>query len=324
MYTISPASGAIPPGNAVLVNVECVADAVGVCEELLGIEITDRDTRKYKLAVPYKLSVESCLPAIEVNNFASVFEEHRICDSLVNRPASSAIQNGHDFVAGVYFQQENCFQFDGVLVGNTVKARLRLNNPTRVPADVTCSIKLAGSVATAAGNQSGRISSRSATAMAAQNAASALSDSFEISPSRLQIKPLSYETVVLSFQPQALQSYEAIFEALLENVPPGMLNPVPTGAASVQSESKSRLGSPPYFISSQETADNNSSDVRQGVRMNFKIVGKGQLPHFALLQPSLKKPTGEAVCVFKRLKLGKSAREPLVIANNGHLPATVS
>ncbi|KAA3681667.1 uncharacterized protein DEA37_0010958, partial [Paragonimus westermani] len=81
-FTITPASGTIPTGNAQLITIECFAEIKGVSEEEFAIEISDRDTVSYRYGVPYVLQAEGHLPSIETTDIATIFEEHRICSDL--------------------------------------------------------------------------------------------------------------------------------------------------------------------------------------------------------------------------------------------------
>lgn len=65
MFTVYPGFGSIPAGGVQTVTVDCVADPVGKCEELIAIDISDRDPRDHPAGVPYSLLAEACLPGTE-------------------------------------------------------------------------------------------------------------------------------------------------------------------------------------------------------------------------------------------------------------------
>jgi len=48
----------------------------------ISIDITERDPTDNPSGIPYRLLAEVCSPGIDITNFASIFEEHRICKSL--------------------------------------------------------------------------------------------------------------------------------------------------------------------------------------------------------------------------------------------------
>ncbi|CAH8852907.1 unnamed protein product [Trichobilharzia szidati] len=81
-FTLSPASGLIPPGNAQIITVDCLANSQDLCEEELTIEITDRDMNVYPHGIPYRLIAEGHLPSIETENYSLIFEEHHVCKNL--------------------------------------------------------------------------------------------------------------------------------------------------------------------------------------------------------------------------------------------------
>lgn len=65
MFTVYPGFGTIPPGGIQTINVDCVADPVGKCEEFIAIDISDRDPRDHPAGIPYSLLVEACIPGTE-------------------------------------------------------------------------------------------------------------------------------------------------------------------------------------------------------------------------------------------------------------------
>lgn len=62
MFTVYPGFGSIPSGGQQVITVDCVADPVGRCEELLAIDISDRDPKEHPAGIPYTLLAEACLP----------------------------------------------------------------------------------------------------------------------------------------------------------------------------------------------------------------------------------------------------------------------
>uniref|UniRef100_A0A5K3EW75 MSP domain-containing protein n=1 Tax=Mesocestoides corti TaxID=53468 RepID=A0A5K3EW75_MESCO len=97
-FTISPASGTIPVGGKQTISVECSVGAIAkVYEEELCIQISDRPKDSSGTTrLPFRLSVEACKPTLEVSDFESIFEEHRI---LQSRNEFLLLQN-HDIVGG--------------------------------------------------------------------------------------------------------------------------------------------------------------------------------------------------------------------------------
>jgi len=70
---------------------------------------------------------EAHLPAIDVDNIRSIFEEHRICDTLC-----SWLGMKDTLSAGVYLQCEKRFMFNYILPGTCVQARIKLTNVSLV------------------------------------------------------------------------------------------------------------------------------------------------------------------------------------------------
>lgn len=62
MFTVYPGFGTIPPGGQQMITVECCAEPLGTCRELLSIDVSNRDPRDNPFGIPYTLFAESCLP----------------------------------------------------------------------------------------------------------------------------------------------------------------------------------------------------------------------------------------------------------------------
>lgn len=53
------------------------------CTQDLSIDVTERDPTDQVGGIPYKLIAEACVPGINITDIGAIFEEHRICRSLV-------------------------------------------------------------------------------------------------------------------------------------------------------------------------------------------------------------------------------------------------
>lgn len=127
MFTINPAFGSILPGQSQMILVDCVADKAGKCEELLSIEISDR--QKTMLPIKYKICGDVLLPGINTTDFSSIFEEHRVCHEL---GALGPHLFSEENCVGVYGENEKRFLFKNVIVGKSSRARFKITNPNKV------------------------------------------------------------------------------------------------------------------------------------------------------------------------------------------------
>eukprot|EP00079_Xenopus_tropicalis_P024447 XP_012817094.1 PREDICTED: hydrocephalus-inducing protein homolog isoform X1 [Xenopus tropicalis] len=188
MFTISPGFGTVQPGGHVTISIECFADQLGKSEEFLAIDISDRHPEDHANGIPFRLVTESCTPGFVTDDFASIFEEHRIVGDARTLQYLPALQAG-----GIYLKEENRFLFWNVLVGQTSTARFKIQNTGKVPCDVVLSVK--------------PISSKTAAR---------ISDIFEVNPPRMNIPSHSHCYASVTFTPQSMQTYQCIFEASLE------------------------------------------------------------------------------------------------------------
>ncbi|XP_078527074.1 hydrocephalus-inducing protein homolog isoform X2 [Lissotriton helveticus] len=254
IFTVFPGFGAILPGGSQNITVECVPDQPGKSEELLAIDISDRDPNDYPNGIPYKLLADGCIPAFVTNEIASIFEEHRICH---NMHLFHCVQTSE--VGGVYVEEENRFIFNNVLVGRQATARFKIINVGKVHCDVVLSVKPVSAKST-----------------------SRINEIFEVEPTRVSINNHSHIFATVTFSPQTMQTYQCVFEAALEGLG-GLL-------------SKTR-------------------------NLTFEISGEGNLPRVSVMRPILRNKQGNPLLLFNRLLLSSSQKLPLVLMNEGVIPA---
>ncbi|KAL0967856.1 hypothetical protein UPYG_G00258420, partial [Umbra pygmaea] len=261
VFSVSPAFGALAPGAHQVVTVDCVAEMVGYWQECLALDITGRDPSDNPGGIPYLLEADVCMPGIADKDSASIFEEHHICKTSTMFYCEQFSES-----MGIYIQDENKFIFNNVLVGRPFKARFRLTNNGKVPCELSLAVK---PVLT-------KMSVRS-------------TDVFELTPSRLSIPSHSHAFAVITFSPQAIQTYHAVFEATLE------------GAVSLQ-----------------------PMGVAKPKALVFEMMGDGNLPSVTVLRPVLRTSRGQPLLQFKRLLVGRSQTLSLVLKNEANVPAQIN
>jgi hydrocephalus-inducing protein len=74
-YSITPATGSIPPGNAAIVNVTFKAKGAKFYESTLAIDIANRDPTDQPDGIPFELCAESSIPGINTDDMDQIFEE---------------------------------------------------------------------------------------------------------------------------------------------------------------------------------------------------------------------------------------------------------
>ncbi|XP_067905917.1 hydrocephalus-inducing protein homolog [Heterodontus francisci] len=256
MFTVVPGYGVVLPGAQQTLTVECSADQIGKYEELLSIDITDRDPNDSPTGIPYWLVIECCAPSIVVDDIASIFEEHRICQNINLHQCLQTLGSSR-----VYVEDEKRFLFHNIYVGQQAEARFKIINAGKVSADVLVSVKPV----------SNKVAAR-------------IVDIFDVEPTRMNILSYSHKFVVVRFTPQTMQNYQCIFEALVEPTP----------------------------------------GVPKSKSLIFDIVGDGNLPRINVLQPLLRNKIGNPLLIYSRLLLDQIEKLPVVLKNDGTLPAQVS
>ncbi|XP_073461747.1 hydrocephalus-inducing protein homolog [Aquarana catesbeiana] len=112
-----------------------------------------------------------------------------------------------------------------------------------------------------------------------------ITDIFEIQPSRMTVPSHSHSFVTVSFTPQSMQMYQCVFEAAVEGMP---------------------------------------SALSKSQNLTFDICGEGNLPRVTILRPVLRNKHGNPVLLFQRLLIGQSQQFPLVLKNEGSIPAQLN
>ncbi|XP_032378415.1 hydrocephalus-inducing protein [Etheostoma spectabile] len=258
-FSVSPCTGCLQPGSHQVVTVDCVAEQLGIWNQGLLIDISDRDPSDQPDGIPYRLLAEVCKPGIALD-MASVFEEHHLCHS-----SSQLSSEQFCSAESIYVQDENKFIFNKVLVRRTAEARFKLYNNSKVPCVLNLAIK---SVATKMSRSVGGVGV------------------FDLSATNLSIPSQSHMFAVVTFTPQAMQQYSAVFEVTMDVI------------SRMTSTFKSKV-------------------------LEFDIVGEGTLPSVCVVRPALRNSRGNPILQFKQVMAGRRHTRLLVLLNDGNVPAQV-
>ncbi|XP_047385193.1 hydrocephalus-inducing protein homolog isoform X1 [Sciurus carolinensis] len=109
-----------------------------------------------------------------------------------------------------------------------------------------------------------------------------ITDIFEVEPNKMCVASRSHAFATVFFTPQTMQTYQCIFEATLDGLP---------------------------------------SHLARNRGLTFDVVGEGTLPRVTVVRPVLYNQYGNPLLLFKRLLLGHSEKLPLILKNNGTIPA---
>jgi len=81
-YSITPATGSIPPNGISTINITFKAEGAKFYESLLALDIANRDPVDSPDGIPYELCAESCIPGINTTDLDQIFEEQTVIPSL--------------------------------------------------------------------------------------------------------------------------------------------------------------------------------------------------------------------------------------------------
>jgi adenylate kinase family enzyme len=187
-FRFEPAVGVIAPGSKASITVTFsgkTTSGAQVSRQLLGIDISDRNTNDNPDGIEYDVQGEVCVPGITTTDFESIFEEQQIVTAM------SKLQSDHH---SVFCVEERVFSFGTIAAGSTkTKAteKFKITNPFKVPCNVECSIKPRDSSDTVGVS------------------------AFDVQPAKQHIPPHEHRYVYVYFCPPSLHNYSALFEAIV-------------------------------------------------------------------------------------------------------------
>ncbi|KAG5323149.1 HYDIN protein, partial [Acromyrmex heyeri] len=189
-FTVTKNEGDLQPGEIDIVAIECYPEFVGSEEEDIIIVVPDSvpEDRKGKLI---KLSVNSCIPSVNLQDLDSIFHENHIVNHIEDFICSKEIGT-HT----IFARQEKCLYFRHVSVFHTHTAYFVLCNQNVIPADVKLTLL-----------------TDSFTPKTMRP------DTFVLIPEREHIQPMSHKRFAISFNPTFIETCYAIFDVAVE-LPP--------------------------------------------------------------------------------------------------------
>ncbi|KAM4554444.1 hydrocephalus-inducing protein homolog [Fundulus diaphanus] len=254
IFSVSPCTGNLQPGSQQQINVVCMAEQLGAWNQGLLIDIGGRGPSLQPDT--YRLFAEVCKPGIVVDP-ASIFEECHLC------PNSSQLSSEQFCNAeGIFVLDEKKFIFNKVLVGRSAQARFKLTNNSKVPCTLNLAIKYGGTKP------------------------SRQLEVFDLSATTLNVSNQSHAFAVVTFTPQALRHYSAVFEATIK----GLCR---------------------------------SKQAFMNQALEFQLTGEGTLPSVIVLRPAQENNKGNPVIRFGRTLVGRRHSSPLVLLNDGNVVAEV-
>ncbi|XP_018395325.1 PREDICTED: hydrocephalus-inducing protein [Cyphomyrmex costatus] len=189
-FTVTKTKGDLQPGEMDTVAIECYPEFVGSEEEDIIILVSDSvpEDKNGKLI---KLSVNSCIPSIDLEDLNTIFHENHIVNRIEDFICSKEIGT-HT----IFAHQEKCLYFCYVNVFHTHTTYLVLHNRNVIPTDVELTLL-----------------TDSFTPKTMKP------DTFVLSPERERIQPMSHKRFAISFNPTFIETCYAIFDIAVE-LPP--------------------------------------------------------------------------------------------------------
>ena len=137
-YTISPATGSIPPGSACVFNVVFKAKGSQFYESTIAVDIANRDPQDNPDGIPFELNAESSIPGINTEDLDQIFEEQTVIPSL-----DPSLNTQTIITSSIFATLERLFWFGTLIAGKNTegKERFKIMNPNKVTCTVKFSVK---------------------------------------------------------------------------------------------------------------------------------------------------------------------------------------
>ena len=296
-FVLSPASGEVPPGGSVEVNLQYTAEGAHVDTCDLRMHVSGSDILLSGASgPPFSLRGESCIPGLEADDWTGLFEEQQVLASLHDAPhahgdavLSAADQGMLEAAAAqsTFGVAQQTFSFGTVVPASHPKGkveRMRINNPRKVPARVqlkVVSLQEVGALAQSAAGK--RLLQQMAVAAADQAAHQQDAAAFVLGTSSLEIPAHEHRYVDLKFVSKGFETRRAALLATVEGGTPD-----------------------------------------QGGELCFGLLGRSVLPSIAVVQPLLRASDGSVLVQFGRVPVGDSKAATLTFRNDGAVTATAT
>jgi hydrocephalus-inducing protein len=185
-FKISPAGGKITPGQTASIEIVFNAKGSEVFRQTLRIDVSNRDPYGSDAGLQYDIVGESCIPGISAGDNESIFEEQSVVREL-------ALGSTGVLPSCVYALEEKTFSFGQVVPTarpNGIHQRFKISNPNKVRAVVKYSVDP-------------RIEKEAGI--------------YSVQPKSDDIPPHEHRYVSVYFKPTAVQKYQALFKAVVDN-----------------------------------------------------------------------------------------------------------
>jgi len=286
-FRVSPGGGTLEPGQSATIEVSYTPSGSAVHKESLRVCVSGVDpVDPMTLAANnYELTVESCYPGIVTNDWRGIFEEQVVVQSISNRKAAS------DPIFGTMFVQDEKALHMGAVVCSShskgVVERIKITNPFKINAIVNFEI---GDLTTpppaqADGSKAG-----------AKDKAAAAKKGNNSEPAAATSK----DALAFSVQPSSwdIPPHEHRYVSVFFN---------PKEMSSYTSFFKALV------------VDALNVETKE---LTFKVCGAGTLPCVTILSPKDRVVGGSLPVDFGTIQVHKTRSIPLVLENNGIVPAT--
>ncbi|EDQ90671.1 uncharacterized protein MONBRDRAFT_18473 [Monosiga brevicollis MX1] len=185
-FSVYPVAGVVPAGQSTRLQVDVDTAMPGRDVQSLTIDVEQRSPDDHPHGLSYDLSVEVCKPGVALEPEA-IFAEHSVCRRFEMQEQSRP--------ALTYSIEDETFSFGPLVIGTVCQARLKLLNPTKVDCTVNLVCRGENSV---------------------PNKNKVVAEPFSCSVQSLRIRSHECQWVPITFNPTAIQTYSAMFEATVE------------------------------------------------------------------------------------------------------------
>lgn len=286
-FLLEPGTATVEPGETLQVKVLFNADGDQAFHETVGLHISERDFADNPDGIRYELTGDSCIPGINTTDVDTIFEEHRVLNQMDPFAPASL----------VFYKRERLFDFGPVVAQLAAPPAEGAAADPKAKPDPKAKGGAAPAAAAVAHEPEGDEEAKQGVS------------------ANLRISNPAKVPCTVSFNVQSKGSDPTfpmwVHPAKLD-IPPHEYRYITVRFAPTAIQS--------YVANFEAKVENGGDPKTSG--FSFEVRGEGVLPHVTLVEPSVRAANGHPLLKFPRLLLGREHTLPVLLRNDGSLPAS--
>jgi hypothetical protein len=280
-FLIKSATGLIQPGQSSIVSVDFAWETTKTFSENIRIVVSGSNPEEFSKGMIFELGGEVCIPGIDIHNFDSIFEEQKVLPKI----------DLYNLEQSTFFLYEKIFMFGSTIIGKISEQKFKLTNPHKIPCDVFMDV-LSKQPLQNIGSKTGvlpkTLSSKSQTTatittVSIQSSIETLG--FDIQPRKFSIPPKENAIVTVSFLPNLIKKYEALFQVFVQSSSTPLSTLLPQIIPPTGTSKPTSLQAKSLVVAKDITTLIPQDSMSKIPSLCFELQGFGTIPHIIIVDP---------------------------------------